>query len=203
MMQITRGIRIFGYRVERLNRTLQGRIPVELLRRGITTIEEANAFLWEYLPTFNAQFSLKDDKDLETSTFIKAPPETDINVILAVVLHRIIDSGHSIKYHNSYYQPCVQYSNGLRPRYFIKGTQALVINAFDGTLLANIKEEIYILREVEQRKAQSKEFDPEPTPPPKEKKQYKPAPDHPWRSNYLTSKVLETHIAKPREDYQS
>jgi len=189
-------------RVERLNRTLQGRLPVEFLRREITTIEEANAFLWEYLPKFNAQFSLKDDKDLDTSTFLDAPPETDINAILAVVSQRVIDAGHSIKYHNSYYQPCVQYSNGMRPRFFIKGTKALVISAFDGTLLANIKEEIYILKEVEQRKANSKEFDPEPTPTHKEKKQYKPAPDHPWRTNYLTSRVLETHIAKPREDCQ-
>jgi len=189
-------------RVERLNRTLQGRLPVEFLRREITTIEEANAFLWEYLPKFNAQLSLKDDKDLDTSTFLDAPPETDINAILAVVSQRVIDAGHSIKYHNSYYQPCVQYSNGMRPRFFIKGTKALVISAFDGTLLANIKEEIYILKEVEQRKANSKEFDPEPTPTHKEKKQYKPVPDHPWRTNYLTSRVLETHIAKPREDCQ-
>ena len=165
-------------------------------------MEEANAFLWEYLPTFNAQFSLKDDKDLATSTFLKAPPETDINVILAVVSHRVIDPGHSIKYQHSYYQPCVQYSNGLRPRHFLKGTKALVIKAFDGTLLANIKEEIYILKEVEKRSTHSKEFDPEPTPAPKEKKQYKPAPNHPWRTSYLTSKVLETHIAKPKEDYQ-
>jgi hypothetical protein len=189
-------------RVERLNRTLQGRLPVEFARHGITTMEAANAFLWEYLPKFNAQFSLKDDKDLETSTFLKAPPEAEINAILAVVTRRSIDPGHSIQYHNSYYLPCVQYSNGLRPKYFIKGTKALVIKAFDGTLLASIKEEIYILKEVEQRKAHSKEFDPEPSPVHKKKKQYKPEPDHPWRTKFLTSKVLETHIAKSREDYQ-
>lgn len=189
-------------RVERLNRTLQGRIPVEFVRQGITTIEAANAFLWEYLPKFNAQFSLKDEKDLESSTFLEAPPEADINSILAVVSQRIIDAGHSIKYHNAYYQPCVQYSNGLRPRFFLKGTKALVIKAFDGMLLASIKEELYILKEVEQRKAYSKEFDPEPSPVPKKKKQYKPAPDHPWKTKFLDTKVLETHIAKPRETYQ-
>ena len=189
-------------RVERLNRTLQGRIPVELARHGITTMEAANAFLWEYLPKFNAQFSLKDDKDLETSTFLKAPPEAEINVILAVVTRRSIDPGHSIQYHNSYYLPCVQYSNGLRPKYFQRGTKALVIKAFDETLLVNIKEEIYILKEIEKRSTHSNEFDPEPTPAHKDKKQYKPAQDHPWRTKFLTMKVLETHIAtKPREGY--
>lgn len=188
-------------RVERLNRTLQGRIPVELVRKGITTIEEANAFLWEYLPKFNAQFSLKDEKDLVTSTFLKSPSEKDINLILAVVSKRIIDSGNSIKYHNSYYQPCVQYSSGLHPRFFIKGTKALVIKTFDGTLLANIKEEIYILKKVEKRKIHSKEFDLEPAPIYKRKKKYKPALDHPWRTNLLSPRVLETHIAKKKEDY--
>ncbi|MCB5280071.1 MAG: ISNCY family transposase [Candidatus Cloacimonetes bacterium] len=199
----TSSIPQFKARVERMNKTLQGRIPVELARHKITTIEEANAFLWDYLPRFNAQFSLKDEKDLLTNTFLEAPPETDINVILAVVSKRVIDAGHSIQYHNSYYLPCARYSNGLRPKYFIKGTKALVIKAFDGTLLANIKEDIYILNEIEKRSAHSKEFDPGPTPAHKSKKQFKPAEDHPWRTSFLTSKVLETHIAKPREDYQS
>ena len=193
----------FKGRVERMNKTLQGRIPVELARHKITTIEEANAFLWEYLPRLNAQFSLKDEKDLDSSTFLASPSETDINTILAVVSKRVIDAGHSIQYHNSYYLPCTQYSNGLRPKYFIKGTKALVIKAFDGTLLANIKEEIYILNEIEKRSAHSKEFDPGPTLAQKSKNQFKPAQDHPWRTSFLTSKVLETHIAKPREDYQS
>ena len=187
-------------RVERVNRTLQGRIPVEFIRQGITTIEEANAFLIEYLPKFNAQFSLRDEKDLDTSTFLKAPCEEDINVILAVVSQRVIDAGHSIKYNNSYYQPCLQYPNGLRPRFFIKGTKALVIKAFNGTLLASIKEKIYILKEVEKRSLHSKEFDPEVTLP-KEKKQYKPADDHPWRTGFLNTRTLESHIAMPKEDY--
>jgi hypothetical protein len=189
-------------RVERLNKTLQGRIPVEFIRKEITTIEEANTFLWEYLPKFNAQFSLKDEKDLETSTFLEAPCEEDINVILAIISKRVIDAGHSIKYHNSYYQPCLEYPSGLIPRFFIKGTKVLVIKAFDGTLLASIKEEIYILKEVEKRSTHSKEFDPEKIPIRKERKQYKPGSDHPWKSDFLTQKVLETHIAKSKEEYE-
>jgi hypothetical protein len=190
-------------RVERMNLTLQGRVPVELVRNNIATIEQANAFLWDYLPRFNAQFSLKDEKDLDTSTFLEAPPDADINAILAVVCQRVVDAGNSIKYHNAYYQPCIQYSNGLRPRLFLKGTKALVVKAFDGTLLASIKEEIYILKEVEKRSSHSKEFDPEPRPAPKPRKPCKPAEDHPWRTRFLAPKVLQNHIAKPAEDYQS
>jgi hypothetical protein len=187
-------------RIERLNRTLQGRLPVEFTRHGIASMEEANAFLWDYLPRFNAQFSLKDEKDLDTSTFLEAPEEQDINAILAVVSRRVIDGGNSIKYHNAYYQPCFQYSNGLRPRLFMKGTKALVIRAFDGTLLASIKEETYILREVEKRSSHSKEFDPQPIP--KQRKPYKPAPDHPWKTRFLSPRVLETHIAESPKGYE-
>ena len=45
-------------RVERLWRTLQGRLPVMLALRGIRTIEEANRFFEsEFIPWFNAKFS--------------------------------------------------------------------------------------------------------------------------------------------------
>ncbi len=37
-----------------MNRTLH--VPVELARQALL-IEEANTFLWDYLSTFNAQFS--------------------------------------------------------------------------------------------------------------------------------------------------
>lgn len=190
-------------RVERLNKTLQGRIPVEFVRHGIATIEAANAFLWEYLPRFNARFSLKDEKDLETSTFLDAPDSAGINSILAVVSQRVIDSGSSIKYHNAYYQPCVQHPGGLRPTFFVKGTKAFVIKTFDGTLIASIKEELYILAEIEKRNMHSKEFDPEPAPVPRKRKPSVPGPDHPWRTKFLSSRVLETHVAKLKEDYQA
>ncbi|MHC1693318.1 MAG: hypothetical protein AB9828_09870 [Sphaerochaetaceae bacterium] len=181
-----------------------GRLNTPSRVRGVTTIEEANAFLWEYLPAFNAQFSLKDEKDLQASTFLKCPPEDEVNIILAVVSHRTIDSGCCIKYHNGNYCPCATDPSGqLRQRHFLKGTKVLVVEAFDGTLLANIKEEIFMLREVAKRSGYSKEFDPEPAPAPKEKKQYVPAPDHPWRTKFLTSRVLETHIAKPKEEYEA
>ena len=85
-----------------------------------------------------------DAKDTRNSTFLEAPAKDEISAIPAVVSRRSIDPGHSIKYHNVYYQPCVQYPNGLRPRYFQQGTKALVVKAFDGSLLASINEELYI-----------------------------------------------------------
>jgi len=93
------------------------------------------------------------------SIFLESPSDAEINIILAVVSQHIIDAGHRSKYHNSYYQPCLEDPRGLIPKFFLKGIKALVIKAFDGTLLVSIKEEIYILKEVEQRKALSEELD--------------------------------------------
>ncbi len=186
-------------RIERANRTLQGRLPTEFIRHNITTMEQANAFLWEYLPIFNGQFSLKDEKDLETSAFLESPPESAINAILAVVSQRVIDAGHSIRYHNGYYQPHLEQRGSLKPVYYPKGTRALVIRAFDGSLLVDIHEQIHIMVEVPERKAHSKEFDPGPAP--GKRIPHKPGPDHPWRSSYLTTRILESHIAKAKDGY--
>jgi hypothetical protein len=110
-------------------------------------------------PRFNAQFSLKDEKDVQSGTFLQAPAEADINAILAVV-----STGHRCG-------PQHQVPQRLLPalctgfvlpasRYFAKDTKALVVKAFDGTLLASIKDEIYLLREVEKRSSHSKDSTP-------------------------------------------
>jgi hypothetical protein len=162
-------------------------------------MQEANAFLWQYLPRFNKQFSLKDEKDLQSSTFIQSPSESEINSILAVVSMRIIDTGNSIKYLNSFYLPHIVHKGTLIPKFYYKGTKALVIKAFDGSLLANIKETIHILVEIEKRSSHSKEFDSQASP--SKRKAYKPADDHPWKSKFLNSKVLESHITKTIEGF--
>ena len=46
-------------RVERLNQTLQSRLPVELRHAHITNIEEANVFLNSYIKKYNNQFALR------------------------------------------------------------------------------------------------------------------------------------------------
>lgn len=49
-------------RVERLWNTLQSRIPVEFRIANITTIDQANEFLKNYIPEFNKQFSVEPEQ---------------------------------------------------------------------------------------------------------------------------------------------
>ncbi len=86
-------------RVERLNQTLQSRLPVELRLAGITTIEGANEFLHSYIKKFNAKFSLPIHHT--KSVFVEQPSDETINLILAVLNERTVDCGHCIRFRTS------------------------------------------------------------------------------------------------------
>ncbi|EHD33374.1 integrase core domain protein [Streptococcus pneumoniae GA11184] len=81
-------------RVERLNQTLQSRLPIELERNKIHTLEEANTFLLSYIQTFNEQFGNKT----KLSVFEEAPNPSERNLILARLAERVVDSGHHIRF---------------------------------------------------------------------------------------------------------
>ena len=70
-------------RVERMNQTLQSRLPIELRRAHITTIEQANEFLKSYLKKFNAQFALQLNST--KSVYEAQPSEEKINRTLSII----------------------------------------------------------------------------------------------------------------------
>lgn len=70
-------------RVERLNQTLQSRLPIELRLAGITTIDAANEFLNSYIKEFNEKFSLPINGI--KSVFVKQPDNEKINLTLAIL----------------------------------------------------------------------------------------------------------------------
>ena len=164
----------FKPRVERLFQTLQQRLPQELRLAGICTIEQANQFLSTYIKRFNDKFALCINNN--KSVFENQPSEEKINLTLAVLFQRIVDSGHSIKYNNTYYR----FINKVgRPIYFNKGTKCIVIKAFDGNLYATVDESIFALEGMSEVQAKSENFDEiEET---KERKVYIPKMIHPWR----------------------
>lgn len=162
-------------RVERVNQTLQSRLPVELKRKNVKTIEEANEFLKSYLVKFNNRFALHFNST--KSVFVAQPSLDKINTTLAVLSERKIDHGHSIRFKNQYYIPCD--SNGFK-QYFLHGTECLVIQSFDKELYVNIDEELYYMKPIKKHSDYSENFDAD-TKEEKEKKKYIPPLDHPWR----------------------
>lgn len=172
-------------RIERLFQTLQTRLPIEFNINGVTTLEEANEFLSHYKDKFNEQFSLPIHSN--KNVFIEQPDPDKINQILAVLSPRVFDAGHCIKFKNEYYLPLN--SNGVK-QYFIKGTKAMVIEAFDKKKYLTVDEQVYVLEKVEKRAEISPVLD--GTKVPEIKKQYIPPMSHPWKRDSFNSYALKT-----------
>ncbi len=81
-------------RIERLWDTLQSRLPVELALRGITTMEAANEFLKEYIPTFNEQFSVSPQESY--SAYVPVPEGEDLDRLLCATYTRKLSAGSTV-----------------------------------------------------------------------------------------------------------
>lgn len=163
-------------RIERLNGTFQRRLPQELRTAKIHTIEQANEFLKSYLKKFNSRFALHINNS--TSVFENKPTEAEINRTLAVIAPRIFDDGSSIKYHNKYYQAFLGTEHNIVC--FRKGVKCLVIKTLDGSLYASVEEKIFGLKELQEFKKVSPEFD-HIIEQEKPRVKYIPPMSHPWK----------------------
>ena len=174
----------FKPRIERAFQTLQQRLPQELRLAGITTIEQANQFLVNYIKKFNKQFALCINHT--KSVFEKQLDEKKINLTLAVLTKRIIDKGHSIKFNNKYYRLVNRLNT---PIYFNHGTTCIVIKSFDHQLYATVNDTVFALEEIPEVQAVSENFD--EIVETKPKKIYIPPMTHPWKK-----KLFEDFIEK-------
>ncbi len=141
-------------RVERMFKTLQSRLPIELRLAGVTTLEQANEFLIAFIGEFNAKFALTPNHS--SSVFETQPSEEQINLILAVITERVVDNGHSIRFKKKFYLPVKEDGSAV---YYRRGTKCLVMQAFDGNLFAVINDIVYSLEVIPEHESRSDTFD--------------------------------------------
>lgn len=178
-------------RVERMFQTLQSRLPVEMRLAGVDCIQAANEFLDPYIDEFNAKFALP--AHLIRSVFEAQPSEEKINLTLAVLTQRTVDSGHCIQFEKHFYR--MLDVRGLQVHYR-KGTKAMVIRSLDRNLFCCVNDkDIYALEEIPQRADISQDLDPNYTKP-EPRKRYIPPMEHPWRSKTFWNfvKMQEHHL---------
>jgi transposase len=90
-------------RCERLNETLQGRIPQELRLRGIKTKEEANSYLKnEYIKEHNRRFAVKPPQ--QGSAFTVVPKTIDLDRVFCFKHERTVNSDNTISFNNRLFQ---------------------------------------------------------------------------------------------------
>ena len=182
----------FKPRIERLFESFQSRLIPELRLANITSIEEANAFLPNFLDKYNSKFALCIDNT--KSVFEKQPDLKKINLTLAVLSRRVIDTGHSICFKNKHYRTVNSVGT---PIYFGKGTKAMVIESFDQKLYATVEDSIFALEEIPEVQAYSENFD--EVLPVKAKKIYIPKMTHPLKRESF-EKFAEKQIAKLQKE---
>lgn len=180
-------------RVERLNQTLQSRLPIDLRLAGITTIDDANEFLNSYIKEFNEKFSLPIHAS--KSVFDTQPSDEKINLILAILDERTVDCGHAIQFKHDYYRMLDK--NGKQIHYR-KGTKVMIIQSFDERLFCCVNDkDIYVLEKIPAHEEKSKELDVDYKEP-KPRKQYIPPMNHPWRRT-----SFRKHVSSLPHHYQN
>lgn len=175
----------FKPRVERSYGTLQGRLPFELKEAGVTTIEEANAFLKKYIQKFNEQFAIR--KGIK-SVWVKVTKD-QIDSALVTIAKRTVDCGNGIRLNNKYYGTFDSYGNQI----FIKPkTKVSVITMMNGAVYAMHDDKLLAMDIIPERQKISDmmDFDMEK---PAVRKKYIPPYDSIWRitnSNLFRKKTL-------------
>jgi transposase-like protein len=183
--------------IERLNGVFQSRLPVELRRKKITGMEEANKYLVEvFLPDYNEKFSNLDKTALASQVFAPCPSAEVVNTTLAVIAKRTFSSGHCLRLNKQNY---VTIDAEGRRKFFRKGVKALFIKAFDGSLFANVDDTIYALERIAEKALHSPEFDDVPQVI-KERKPYIPADTRAWKYSRYDLSRKSTDTAKYREE---
>ena len=184
-------------RIERLNQTLQSRLPIELRLAGVTDINKANEFLHSYIKEFNEKFALPLYGI--KSVFEMQPSKEKINLTLAVLTERTVDCGHAIQFEKKFYK-MIDYK-GVQIHYR-KGTKVMLIKALDRSMFACVNDkDIYALEEIPTHEHKSKDLDADYKPP-KPKKTYIQAMNHPWRRSAF-NKFAHSQPHRIEEDLES
>jgi len=89
-------------RVERVNQTLQDRLIKEMRLQGIQTMDQANAYLPEFIETFNRRFAVvpKEKANLHQPLL----PHENLDRILSEQHTRILSKQLTLSYQNKIYQ---------------------------------------------------------------------------------------------------
>jgi transposase len=170
-------------RVERVNQTLQDRLVKEMRLRNISTLQQGNAYLPEFITDFNARFAVQPRSSLDAHRPVLA--HQDLDHILAWQEPRTISKNLTVQFKNVVYQ--IQTD---RPTYALHKAPVTVCEDADGSIRILYKDRPlpYTIFQKQIRQAEvvtAKQIDHVLI---NRSKAHKPAPNHPWNITPLVSK---------------
>lgn len=169
-------------RVERANKTLQDRLTKELRLHNISTPEEANLWVPEFMEDYNQRFATTPRSDLDFHTPITTSDNLDH--ILCRKETRLLSKNLTFQYHKTIYQIHVD-----RPTYAMRNTVVTVLEKPNLEVIVLYKNQpinfdVYYQQQKQAEVVPSKSIDQAML---NASKAHPPAPDHPWRKFNLKS----------------
>lgn len=169
-------------RVERMFETLQDRLVKELRLAGVTTIKEANEFLVEYIPNFNAKFAVipARNKDLHKKP-IKEIKEK-LPQIFSIQNTRVVMNDYTVRFENNYYQ-----LDEVQPTTVYKKDRVIIEKHLNGEVKINLKDK-YLNFKVLPERPRKEIYIKLPAITIRKVSDWKPPVDHPWRKQFIFGK---------------
>jgi hypothetical protein len=166
-------------RVERVNQTLQDRLPKEMRLRGISTWEAGNAFLLEYIHEFNRHFAVQPRSTLDAHRPLTA--QDDLARLFRWQETRILSKNLTLQFNKLVYQIQTKH-----PSYAMRNAAVTVCldRQENITILYKGKSLNYTIFHQQAKQSeivQSKQIDQALL---NQSKAHKPAPNHPWKNGF-------------------
>jgi len=179
-------------RVERSFKTHQDRLVKELRLKGISTMKEANRFLWKiYIPGHNARFARMPAEPMNAHRPLLETHK--LKEIMTLRTERTLISDFTIRHKNRFFQVLRNPSIRMSPR-----DKVQVVTRMDGTIRLRYKGQYIKFKTISKRSDR----------PVIEKKEeahdagrklmpHKPAKNHPWRKGLKYLSPSDRHWYEP------
>jgi hypothetical protein len=161
-------------RIERSFETLQDRLVKELRLAGVSTLEQANAFLDTYLPKYNARFAIEPLR--KTNLHRAIPKNLNLEEIFCIKEYRTISNGFTFHWKNRIFLV-------RNPSITMRKQRVCVMESFDGKIKSRLKGKVLSITEVTRKEIQAIADDLKAAQQliKKERVYFKPPKNHPWR----------------------
>lgn len=162
-------------RVERGFRTHQDRLVKELRLAEISTMEQANEFLWKvYIPDHNARYSIDPAKPVDVHKPLLS--QHDLASSLSIQIQRQVQNDFTIQHRKRFFQ-----LEEKQPLRLHRKAEITVQEHLDGSMHLVFKNQRLNYRPIEKRPSRSTEARKSVRTDSASRRPCKPATNHPWR----------------------
>ena len=172
-------------RVERMFETLQDRLVKEMRLANINIIEQANEFLIEYIPKFNAKFAVSPNRRKDLHKKVNKQTKDQLPQIFSIQKQRKVNNDYTIRFENDYLQ-----LEQEQPTTVYKKDTIIMEKHLDGSIKINLNNKYLNYKVLPDRP--KKEIDIKlPAITTKRQSNYIPPANHPWRNPFIFSNKLK------------